>query len=250
MKTEWDYSQLAESYLKRPDYSDAAIDFIITHSNIPMKSKVADIGAGVAHLTLKLANRGLDVTAVEPNDEMRKNGIKRTEKIKNIKWEIGTGETTHLKDNSYSLITYGSSFNVMDRMAALKEAKRISRQKAWLAALWNHRNLKDPIQTEIENIIKKFIPSYNYGTRREDQTSFLKQSGYFSKILKNESNITHTMAVIDIIEAWKSHATLERQAGELLFSKVIESIEKFLLDIGSETIHVPYTTRTWLCQLI
>ena len=41
-------------------------------------SRICDIGAGVAHLTIPLASRGFIVDAVEPNDSMRRNGIKRT----------------------------------------------------------------------------------------------------------------------------------------------------------------------------
>ena len=29
MKTEWDYTTLADAYLKRPDYADAAIDAML-----------------------------------------------------------------------------------------------------------------------------------------------------------------------------------------------------------------------------
>ena len=30
MKTEWDYTTLADAYLKRPDYADAAIDAMLS----------------------------------------------------------------------------------------------------------------------------------------------------------------------------------------------------------------------------
>ena len=30
MKTEWDYTTLADAYLQRPDYSDAAIDAMLS----------------------------------------------------------------------------------------------------------------------------------------------------------------------------------------------------------------------------
>ena len=78
MKTEWDYTSLAKAYLKRPDYSDDAIDQMLQVSGLEPGSEVCDIGAGVAHLTLKLVDRQMKVTAVEPNDEMRKYGMQRT----------------------------------------------------------------------------------------------------------------------------------------------------------------------------
>lgn len=76
MKTEWDYSSLAEAYLKRPRYSTEAIDKLVSLSGIAEGAQVCDVGAGVAHLTLELLQRGFKVDAVEPNDEMRRRGKK------------------------------------------------------------------------------------------------------------------------------------------------------------------------------
>ena len=49
----------------------------------------------------------------------------------------------------------------------------------------------------------------------------------------------------DIIDAWRSHATLARQAKDS-FDFVIKEIEKDLIE---EEIEVPYTTRIWFSQL-
>lgn len=34
MKTEWDYTELAEAYLKRPDYAQSAIDQMLNIAKI------------------------------------------------------------------------------------------------------------------------------------------------------------------------------------------------------------------------
>ena len=78
MKTEWDYTELAQAYLKRPDYAQEAIDKMLATAGVKPGDRVCDVGAGAAHLTLKLAEYGLKVCAVEPNDAMRANGIRRT----------------------------------------------------------------------------------------------------------------------------------------------------------------------------
>ena len=66
MKTEWDYTDLAEAYLKRPDYAQSAIDQMLEKAGVNKESKVCDVGAGAAHLTIKLAEAGLQVSAVSP----------------------------------------------------------------------------------------------------------------------------------------------------------------------------------------
>ena len=140
MKTEWDYTDLAEAYLKRPDYAQSAIDQMLEKAGVNKESKVCDVGAGAAHLTIKLAEAGLQVSAVEPNDAMRKNGINRTKKFSNVQWYEGVGEHTGMDADTFDLVTFGSSFNVCNRQEALIEVKRILKHNGWFACMWNHRD--------------------------------------------------------------------------------------------------------------
>lgn len=227
MKTEWDYTTLADAYLKRPDYADAAVDAMLSVAGAEKGDKFCDVGAGVAHLTLMLAARDLDVVAVEPNDAMRANGIKRTEKFSNVRWHEGTGEVTSQADQAFDMVTFGSSFNVCDRQQALKETARILKPRGWFACMWNHRQLEDPIQSRIESIIKEKVPDYGYGTRREDQTAVIDASGLFGPVVHIDSQVMHQQSIQECVEAWRSHATLERQAGSA-FPLVVETISSYL----------------------
>lgn len=244
MKTKWDYTELAEAYLKRPDYSPVAVNRLIALSGAKPGDPLCDIGAGAGHLTLHLARAGFDVTAVEPNDAMRANGINRTAGFPNVRWADATGEHTGLADASFVMTTFGSSFNVTDRGLALAEAARILKPGGWFACMWNHRDLEDPIQARIEAIVKEIIPGYSYGTRREDQTEVINQSGLFGPVETISEVVSHRQGVDDCIEAWRSHATLERQAGEN-FPRVVREIEKYLRGLGTAFLDVPYTTRIW-----
>lgn len=247
MKTEWDYTKLADAYLKRPDYAPAAIDAMLKIMGL-QSGRVCDVGAGVAHLTLLLAERGLSVDAVEPNDSMRANGRKRTENMDNVRWFEGTGEHTGRDDGAYDAVTFGSSFNVTDRAAALRESKRILKRGGWFACMWNHRNLDDPIQKKIEEIISGFIPDYGYGTRRENQAEVLNASGLLHDVVHLDGPVLHLQTISDCVEAWRSHATLERQAGDT-FSSIIERIQSYLEGLNVDSIEIPYSTNIWVAQL-
>ncbi|MBI5240194.1 MAG: methyltransferase, partial [Elusimicrobia bacterium] len=91
MGISWDYTRLADSYLKRPDYASEAVERIVALARLPKGAAVCDVGAGVAHLTIPLARRGLRVTAVEPNAAMRAHGVKRTADLADVRWQAGTG---------------------------------------------------------------------------------------------------------------------------------------------------------------
>lgn len=247
MKTEWNYSDLAEAYKSRPDYSDDAVKAMLSIAATKPGDKVCDIGAGVGHLTLMLERHNLDVTAIEPNEAMRSIGAKRTMSNR-IHWYDGTGESTGQLSQSFNLATFGSSFNVCNRPRALVESARILKSGGWFACMWNHRDLADEVQIEIELIIRKYLPGYEYGSRREDQSAIIESSGLFMNSVHINSRIVHEQAIAEVVRAWHSHATLQRQAGKH-FLNILKEIDKLLSNLASPTIQVPYTTNIWIAQL-
>ena len=244
MNTNWDYTDLAKTYLKRPNYSEKIIDELCRRARLRANSVACDVGAGVGNLTLMLAQRGMHVTAIEPNDAMRRHGLARTQNETRIKWFKETAENTRQESESFDIVTFGSSFNVIDRPKALVETHRILKPGGWFACMWNHRDLDDPIQSEIESIINNALTDYCYGVRREDQSAVIDSSGLFDDIIALEGQINHSLPVADVVEAWRSHATLARQAGAR-FEEIVDRIEGFLRSLSISEIPVPYTTRLW-----
>lgn len=58
----------------------------------------------------------------------------------------------------------------------------------------------------------------------------------------------HQQTVEECVEAWRSHATLERQAGNA-FADVVAEIEQYLKGLGAPAIQIPYSTNIWVAQL-
>lgn len=240
----WDYSSLAAHYDNRADYGSEALDEAIALAGLRSGDAVADIGAGTGKLAVPLARAGLVVHAVEPNAAMRSYGIRNTAEMP-VSWSEGTGEATGLDDHCVRAVFFGSSFNVVDRTRALTECRRIVALAGWFGCLWNHRVLSDPTQTRIEDAIRDRIPDYRYGSRREDPTPDLTASGLFDSIHPICHRFVVPMRRSDIINAWRSHATLQRQAGDR-FTEVIDAIAAVLPD--GERIDVPYETRMWMAR--
>ena len=247
MKTEWDYTELADAYLERPAYADDALKKLFSRAGLRKNSHVCDIGAGVGHLTLPLAAKGYIVIAVEPNDAMRANGMERTASLPNVTWVEASGEATGLPASAFDFVSFGSSFNVMDRQNALRETYRLLRPRCYFTCMWNHRELEDPVQKSIEKIIAGFIPEYGYGTRREDQTEEIKKSGLFGDVECVSGEIVHTQTAAQVVEAWRSHATLHRQAKEA-FPEIIRAISEYLHTRATAKIAIPYVTRAWIAR--
>ena len=73
--------------------------------------KVVEVGAGTG---------GMQVLAVEPNDNMREEGIKYTKET-NIKWQKGSGEATGVESNFADWVIMASSFHWTDPKKSLPE---------------------------------------------------------------------------------------------------------------------------------
>jgi SAM-dependent methyltransferase len=245
MQVAWDYTTLAQHYDKRADYAPAALDRLIADTGLKAGATVADLGAGTGKLALPLSRRGFKVRAVEPNDAMRAIGVENARGL-DITWREGTGEATGLPAHEADLVTFGSSFNVVDQPKALIETARLLKPRGWLACLWNHRDLDDPTQRAIEAIITSEIAGYDYGKRREDPSPAIAASGLFEPARHVEAGFVVDMPTADVIEAWRSHGTLQRQAGAR-FDAIVARIAALLA--GKAVIPVPYHTRLWFARL-
>ena len=247
MVENWDYSQQAKYYKYRPNYPSKVIDCIIEYANLTSKKNfhVADIGAGTGNLTVLLAKYPCSITAVEPTPAMSEIGKQRTKDLKQVTWIKADGCDTTLPENSYDLVTFGSSFNVLDRNKALIETARILKKDGAFSCLWNHRDLNDEFQKEVEAIIKEIIPEYERGVRRQDQRAVIESSNLFSDIMYIEMDFTFKQTLENYINAWKSvknkYWDLATPEGEKVFKQICDKIYSKL----PSNFEIKYTCKSW-----
>ena len=92
-------------------------------------SKLIDVASGtgdIAKLFSKHNNNLSEITCIEPNSEMLKEGKRNLKRLKNINWFKAPAEKLPVKDNTYDYysISYGIR-NVTNVNKALKEAYRV-----------------------------------------------------------------------------------------------------------------------------
>ncbi|MGP4113453.1 class I SAM-dependent methyltransferase [Streptomyces sp. 4N509B] len=245
----WDYTALASTYADRPDYAENVVDEITARAGVGQGSRACDIGAGSGHLTLPLLQRGLLVDAVEPNDAMRALGRSRTGEWSTVNWLAATAQDTGLTTGTYALVTFGSSFNVAPPELTLPETHRLLVPGGWFSCVWNHRDLSDPLQSAIEQLIRRHVPGYDYGARRADQSEIIARSGLFTGTERIEGAVKHTVDTGSWCQAWWSHATLARQAGDR-FATVVEAIVELVRSGSGAQLEVPYVTRGWIARAV
>jgi ubiquinone/menaquinone biosynthesis C-methylase UbiE len=112
---------------------------------------VVDLAAGTGKLTRRLVPSGARVVAVEPLAEMRavlEHTVPAAEVLP------GTAEALPLGPASADAVTVGQAFHWFDADRASAEIARVLRPGGLLALVWNVRDLSDPIQARVDELLR------------------------------------------------------------------------------------------------
>ena len=116
---------------------------------------VVDLAAGTGKLTRQLVPTGATLVAVEPLEEMRAELVRTVPGVEAL---AGSAEEMPLADGFADAITVASAFHWFDLDRAVPEILRVLRPGGGLAAISNRRDLADPLQQAVEEIIARYIP--------------------------------------------------------------------------------------------
>jgi len=251
-----DFTTLAGDYARyRPGYSSTVTTAILNLVGRPLiEIDAADVGAGTGIWTLMLAERGLhSVTAVEPNDEMRRQGVLAS-RGKNISWRKGTGEATGLADKSVHLVSMASSFHWVDFDKGCAEFQRILCPGGRFVALWNPRLIElNPLLVEIEKEITRLkhdirrVSSGRSGLT-ERLTDMLWSKPGFDDVLYLEGRHIAQQTPEQYLGAWRSVNDLQVQLGPDLFGQFLRYVERKIGGLAS--IETTYLTRAWSARCV
>jgi SAM-dependent methyltransferase len=158
------FASAADVYERaRPSYPQDAIDWLAAQTGLGPGRTVVDLGAGTGKLTRLLLPTGARVVAVEPIPEMRAH-------IDDAEVLDGTAEAIPLPDASADVVTVAQAFHWFDHERALPEIHRVLRSNGSLVIVWNMRDLDDPVQRGVEDLLgpmRREVPGQILGAWRE-----------------------------------------------------------------------------------
>ena len=116
----------------RPNYPAEALDTILAGLGESDKLIIADVGSGTGIASRQLADRGVKVIAIEPNEPMRNSATPHPR----VEFRDGMAENTSLAENYVDLVTCFTSFHWFNSAATLSEFHRILKPSGRLAVVW------------------------------------------------------------------------------------------------------------------
>jgi len=187
-------------------------------------------------------------TAVEPNDDMRANGLADS-KDTAIRWLAGNAEQTGLHDATCDWLTMASSFHWANFDLATREFHRALRPGGRFTALWNPRLIEvNPLLVEIEAHLDTLRPNLKrVSSGRSGITETLAEqlwaSSSFEDVVYLEGHHVIEMTPERYIGAWRSVNDLRVQLGAEKFDAFLSFVEQRIS--GLSVIEATYLTRAW-----
>ncbi len=168
------FSDRARDYVAfRPTYPPAIIDAVLDALGDPANLTAADVGAGTGISARLLAERGVRVVAVEPNEPM----ALAAEPHPLVRWVRATAESTGLPATSVDLVLCAQAFHWFRPIEALVEFRRILRPGGRLALLWNMRDDSHPGTRAYSGVIRD-VAGREPAEMRELDVTLLPRGGF------------------------------------------------------------------------
>ncbi len=162
MANETRFSNRVADYIKyRPSYPQALIECLISRAQLTVDAQVADIGAGTGIFSKLLLDRGFTVMAVEPNAKMLAAAREQLSGNDRFSYQQNNAEQTGLADQSVDLICAAQAFHWFNTDLSKQEFRRILKPDGYLALVWNQRSLQQPLQSEYEQLLRKYSSDYS-----------------------------------------------------------------------------------------
>jgi SAM-dependent methyltransferase len=237
------FATAADAYERgRPGYPQEAIEWLAERLGIREGRDVLDLAAGTGKLTRALVPLGARIVAIEPIDEMREQLFGA---LPDVEAFDGTAESIPLPDGSVDAVTCGQAFHWFRAEEALREIHRVLRPGGGLALVWNMRDLSDPLQARVQEILEPHGKGVS-SRRGLDPKQSLEESGLFGAVEHRSWPYTQHLSrahLVDRISSISYIAILDPDARAEVLSQVLAAAEGL-----PEPISIPYTTDVHVAE--
>lgn len=226
----------------RPTYPGEAVDWLLeglAGSFGERRLRVADVGAGAGALTARLAERGLEVVAVDPDPKML---AQLHVDVPGVPTFVGSGEDLPLPDASVDLVVLAQAWHWVDPERASVEVGRVLAPGGRLGLLWNRRDETEPWVAALGDLLAP-APHMAQCAEAPRVGAPLVDAERLTT-----GRWTHDLSPEDVVGLAASRSyVLAAEPAER--QRVLDEVRHLLAGhpdtAGRESIPVPYTTTCW-----
>ena len=218
----------------RPGYPPAAVDWLLP----PGAHRVVDLAAGTGKLTRLLAERGLDVVAVEPSAGMRAE-FRRV--LPGVPVLEGTAEELPLDDAAADAVLVAQAWHWVDPERASLEASRVLAPGGRLGLVWNLRDPGASWVAELERIIAEpgtgheGVPPPTVGAPFGPVET--ADFGWSSRLSPEE--------VVDLVASRSWAITMPAERREAMVAHIRHLLATHPETAGRDVVELPYVARCY-----
>jgi SAM-dependent methyltransferase len=133
------FDEVADSYdLFRPAPPETVVDAMVSASGVRAGSLVLEIGCGTGQLSVPLAERGVELVAVELGSNLAAIARRNLERFPNARVEVGSFDEWEPPDQELDAVMCASAFHWLDPEIRYTKCARALRRGGALAILHVH----------------------------------------------------------------------------------------------------------------
>lgn len=198
--------------------------------------RVLDVGAGTGIASQQLAERGVDVLAVEPDARMA-----AVARGKGIPAEIDTFERWEPAGRTFDLVVFGASFHWVDPAVALPKVREVLRDGGRLALLWNRLIPTRPTRDDFAAIYSDYMDA---DTRSMDDdpdgiVAVLTAAGYTATQHTYPRRVHYSRQQwVDLAFTHSNHLTLAAEKAAELRTRLADRIGSDGVEVGGDALMI------------
>lgn len=244
------FDRAGDSYERgRPEYPQAAIDFLLSALRVGPDSVVLDLGAGTGKFTQFLTQSKATLIAVEPVEGMRK---KFQSLYPEIKLLSGSAEIIPMEDSSVDAVIAAQAFHWFNGPLALREIHRVLKPGGRLGLIWNARDESLSWVAELTKIIDPHeggAPRYKTMNWKKafDETKLFSGLGYEHFSYTQVGSID---MMVDRIGSISFISALPEPQKQDVLTKVRNLVQCHPETKDKTEVRLPYRTDVYWCEKI